>query len=59
MKISSNIFCIYKDLSEYKWINTDENKYLNPEDYIVCINPFILDFGKVHHYEYEQCSSFK
>jgi hypothetical protein len=57
--MSISMFCMYKDLSEYKWINTNENKKLNPEDYIVCINPQVLDVSKMHHYEYETCGSFK
>ena len=50
---------MYNDLSEYKWINTNEHFKLDPENYLVIINPKILYVGKIFHYEYEQCGSFK
>lgn len=50
---------MYKDLSEFKWINTNETKKLKPDDYTVIINPQILDISKTHHYEYELCGSFQ
>jgi peptide deformylase len=59
LKNSINIFCMYKDLSGYKWINNDENVKLNPKDYEIFINPHIKYQSKIQHYEYESCSSFK
>jgi hypothetical protein len=50
---------MYNDLSQYKWINTNEGIKLDPDNYLVVINPKILYVDKISHYEYEQCGSFK
>jgi hypothetical protein len=52
------MFVMYKDLSKYQWINKSNDKLI-PENYTVCINPEIKEIHPIHHYEYEECASFK
>jgi peptide deformylase len=57
IKYPISMFCMYKDLSDYKW-KADSDKKLNTKEYEIVINPEIVSETKIFHNEYEHCSSF-
>ncbi len=50
---------MYKDLSQYQWINKNPKIILDIKNFEVIINPKIKAITKISHYEYEECESFK